>query len=439
MKTNERGPVVVFAVLFGAIFLCLCLVVAAAGLSNLGQSIAANPAEMIGQLPTPTPLVVQAPAETLDQEAPTLDITTGDSPARPPVVIEIDPNEDVETQILRAVYQKVNPSVVKVISLGDAAIEAFGDDPLPQGQGSGFIWDDEGFIVTNAHVVQDADQVQIIFYDDRTVTGEVLGADANSDLAVIEIDPTELGLVAVERGNLDEIAVGDRAIAIGAPFDFAGSMTVGTVSGLGRSIRSLNVRYTIPEVIQTDAAINPGNSGGPLLDARGQVIGINAQIRTEGNVRANSGVGFAIPIYIAERVVPKLIEMGRYEHPFIGISGQTYSPEWSEALGFPPDVRGAYVSEALSGFPAADAGIRGGNQDTDIVTGVDIRTGQPAYLQAGGDLILGINDQPVARFDDLLIYLFRYASPGDVVQLTVLRENGSETVIPVELSVRPNQ
>jgi 2-alkenal reductase len=190
-------------------------------------------------------------------------------------------------------------------------------------------------------------------------------------------------------------------------------------------------------VIQTDAPINPGNSGGPLLNSAGQVIGINAQIRTDEGARANSGVGFAIPIYIAERVVPSLVETGSYEHPFIGVSGQTYSPEWSEALGFPPDVKGAYLSEVISGYPADDANLRGASRDTDIVLDVNVLTGELEYLQSGGDLVIGINDRPVERFDDLLIYLFRYASPGDTVQLSVLRPSGEEVVIPVVLGVRP--
>lgn len=436
MSSNQRGPVVVFAVLFGAVFLCLCLVVAAVGINRLsetatiGQVIPATSSRPM----VATPVVQQALQATQPQQQYS---EAGPQPA--PVIIDIQPGDDVETEILRAVYQKVNPAVVKIVSLGIPSLGGFQDeDLLPQGQGSGFIWDaQEGLIVTNAHVVEGADGVQVVFFDDTTFTGEVLGTDPNSDLAVIEINPEALSLVAVERANVDEIQVGDRAIAIGAPFDFAGSMTTGTVSGLGRSIRSLNARYTIPEVIQTDAPINPGNSGGPLLNARGQVIGINAQIRTEGNVRANSGVGFAIPIYIAERVIPALVETGRYDHPFIGISGQTYSPEWSEALELPRDARGAYVSEALSGYPAARAGLEGGSRDTDIVTGVDLQTGQPVYLQAGGDLIIAINDRPVRRFDDLLIYLFRYASPGDVVQLTLLRADGTQETIPVELGVRP--
>jgi serine protease Do len=435
VDTRQRGPVLVFAALFGVAFLCLCLVVTAVGIGRLSDSMArvSQPNSVFElALPIATPVVV---LETSTQRPAAVE-----SPAvSAPVVINIDPSADVEPQILRAIYQKANPSVVKIVSLGIIPTAVEGEDLLPQGQGSGFVWDAAGYIVTNAHVVEGTDTVQVVFADDRMVTGQVLGADAFTDLAVIEIDPTGLDLVQVELGTIDELHVGDRAIAIGAPFDFAGSMTVGTVSGLGRSIRSLNARYTIPEVIQTDAPINPGNSGGPLLDSLGRVIGINAQIRTDGSVRANSGVGFAIPIYIAERVVPVLIDEGQYQHPFIGVSGQTFSPEWAEALGFPADVRGAYVSEALANNPAARAGLRGADRDTNVVIGANPMTGQPQYLRGGGDLIIGINDQPVEKFDDLLIYLFRYASPDDEVQLTVLRSNGQQSVIPVRLGVRPAQ
>lgn len=423
MESRQRGPVYLFAALFGVAFLCLCLVVTAVGVGRLASSVAS---------PAPTGATFEIELAELE---PIEVVERAVAPA--PVTITIDPSADVEPQILRAVYQKANPSVVKIVSLGVPA--STGEDLVPQGQGSGFVWDAAGYIVTNAHVVEGASSAQVIFADDVAVTGVVLGADPFTDLAVIQIDPVGLDLVAMDLGNIDELQVGDRAIAIGAPFDFAGSMTVGTVSGLGRSIRSLNARYTIPEVIQTDAPINPGNSGGPLLDSLGRVIGINAQIRTDSGVRANSGVGFAIPIYIAERVVPVLIEQGAYQHPFIGVSGQTYSPEWAEALGFPAEARGAYVTDALAGNPAARAGLRGADRDTTVVTGVNPLTGQPIFLRAGGDLIVAINDQPVEKFDDLLIYLFRYASVGDEVQLTVLRADGEQTVVPVRLGVRPAQ
>jgi serine protease Do len=431
VDTKQRGPVLVFAALLGVAFLCLCLVVTAVGMSRLVAAVA-----RVDQGGPATELTLPMGIPVAAQEVQTA--TEGASqPAQ--TVIEIDPSSDVEPQILNAVYQKVNPSVVKILSLGVVPTATDSQDLLPQGQGSGFVWDSAGHIVTNAHVVEGADTVQVIFADDRTATGQVLGADAFSDLAVIKIDPAGLDLQPVELGNIDELQVGDRAIAIGAPFDFAGSMTVGTVSGLGRSIRSLDARYTIPEVIQTDAPINPGNSGGPLLDAAGRVIGINAQIRSDDGVRANSGVGFAIPIYIAQRVIPALIDQGSYTHPYLGVSGQTFSPEWGEALGFPVDARGAYVSEAVAGGPAGKAGVRGAERDTEIVTGVNVMTGEPYYLQAGGDLIIAIDDQPVAKFDDLLVYLFRNASVGDEVQLTVLRADGGQQTISVQLGARPGQ
>lgn len=433
MDTRQRGPIIVFAALLGVAFLCLCLVAAGVGMNRLTRAVARSdqggPAIELA-----LPFASSAPAASVAPQLP-----AAASGAQAPVVIQIDPNSDIEPQILRAVYQKANPSVVKIVSLGVVPVATESEDLLPQGQGSGFVWDSAGYIVTNAHVVEGADTVQVIFADDRSVTGEVLGADAFSDLAVIKIDPTGLDLTPVELGNIDDVQVGDRAIAIGAPFDFAGSMTVGTVSGLGRSIRSLDARYTIPEVIQTDAPINPGNSGGPLLDALGRVIGVNAQIRSEGGVRANSGVGFAIPIYIAQRVIPALIEQGQYTHPFLGVSGQTFSPEWAEALGFPVDARGAYVTETVAGGPAARAGLIGSDRDTNVTVGVNAITGEPIYLRAGGDLIIGINDQPVEKFDDLLAYLFRNATAGDQVQVTVLRADGGQEVIAVTLGARPTQ
>jgi len=433
VDTRQRGPIIVFAALLGVAFLCLCLVAAGVGMNRLTRAVARSdqggPAIELA-----LPFASSAPTASVAPQLP-----AAASGAQAPVVIQIDPNSDIEPQILRAVYQKANPSVVKIVSLGVVPVATESEDLLPQGQGSGFVWDSAGHIVTNAHVVEGADTVQVIFADDRSVTGEVLGADAFSDLAVIKIDPTGLDLTPVELGNIDEVQVGDRAIAIGAPFDFAGSMTVGTVSGLGRSIRSLDARYTIPEVIQTDAPINPGNSGGPLLDSLGRVIGVNAQIRSEGGVRANSGVGFAIPIYIAQRVIPALIEQGQYTHPFLGVSGQTFSPEWAEALGFPVDARGAYVTETVAGGPAARAGLIGSDRDTNVTVGVNAITGEPIYLRAGGDLIIGINDQPVEKFDDLLAYLFRNATAGDQVQVTVLRADGGQEVIPVKLGARPTQ
>jgi 2-alkenal reductase len=353
-----------------------------------------------------------------------------------PVVINIDPGADFETQVLTAVYQKVNPSVVNVFNLAHSDALGLNMDAVPQGQGSGFVWDSEGHIVTNDHVVSGAEQLRVTFPDGTQLEADLVGTDPESDLAVIRVDPSLVNLVPVERANMDEVMVGQRAIAIGNPFGFEGTMTEGIVSALGRSIPSVT-QFQIPEAIQTDAAINPGNSGGPLLNDRGQVIGVNAQIRSQTG--SNSGVGFAIPIVIAERVVPSLIETGDYQHSYLGISGGSYTQAWEEALGFPRGVRGAYVHNVVPGGPAENAGIRAGDEATDVVLGVDFQDGSPQYLMAGGDLIVAIDGQPVAKFDDLLIYLERYTSPGQTVELTVMRPDGTQEAVQVTLGERPRE
>ncbi len=341
------------------------------------------------------------------------------APAAPPPV-PYDPQRDLETQWLTWIYDNVHPSVVNI--------------QTEEGSGSGFVWDTQGHIVTNFHVIHQAQEIRVTFWDDTEVSATIVGEDPDSDLAVIKVDPEGLDLRPVVLGDSLSLRVGERAIAIGNPFGLAGTMTAGIISALGRSIAAPS-NYLIPEAIQTDAPVNPGNSGGPLLNARGEVIGIVSQIRSP--VRANAGIGFAVPIHIAKRVVPVLIEKGSYQHPFIGISGTTLSPEKNEALGLPRDLRGAYVNEVLPGYPAERAGLRGGTEETDFTLGMD-ENGRPIYLKKGGDVIIAINDQPVRRFDDLLVYLFRYASPGDTVVLTVLRD-GKEMKIPVTLGVRPRQ
>ncbi len=327
---------------------------------------------------------------------------------------------DVETQILTEVYRKVNPSVVNIRT--------------DQAEGSGFVWDTEGHIVTNDHVVQGAHDVLVTFADGVSLPAMVVGEDPDSDLAVVEVDPELHELRPVELGDVDAVDVGDRAIAIGNPFGLEGTLTQGIISAKGRSIPALT-SFAIPEALQTDAAINPGNSGGPLLDAEGQVIGVNAQIETGSSlVRANTGIGFAIPVNIVKRVVPALITDGRYDHAWLGISGQTYSPAWADALGFPEETRGAYVMLVEPEGPADKAGLRAGTRQTDVLLGSDF--GQPVYLEAGGDLIVAIDDQPVKNFDDLLVYLERYTSPDDLVELTVLRGDGRQQVISVTLGKR---
>jgi 2-alkenal reductase len=359
------------------------------------------------------------------------------APAPEPVLVIATPEGgDYESAVLKNVYAQVNPSVVNITALSSgSALNALGnhnfddEDLLPAGGGSGFVWDEYGHIVTNHHVVEGSNQLQVTFHDGSVAVAEIIGVDVSSDLAVLQIDPEGYTLHPVRRGEMSEVTVGNRVVAIGNPFGLAGTMTSGIVSALNRSLTASN-NFNIPAAIQTDAAINPGNSGGPLLNEQGEVIGVNAQIRSE--VRANSGVGFAIPIAIVERVVPALITEGKYQHSYMGVRGETLSPICAEDLQIDKNLRGAYISDVIRGTPAARAGLRGGNQAS-----------QTKYLgicpeNTGGDIILTINDEPISSFDDILAYLEYYTSPGDVVTLTVLRD-GQPITLEMTLAPRPEQ
>jgi S1-C subfamily serine protease len=379
-----------------------------------------------------TPRVVERTVVVTPESQTAAEKPIAEQAQNPPIQIQIAPGADLETQIYAAVYRKVSPAVVYIENLTNMQTGNNSSEVLPESQGSGFVWDAAGHIITNNHVVEGADALQVTFNDGIVLPAEVVGRDPDSDLAVIQIDPTLATLVPVEQGDINAVQVGQRAIAIGNPFGLVDSLTAGIVSAIGRSVESAT-GYNIPLSIQTDAAINPGNSGGPLLNERGQVIGVNFQIRSD--VRANSGVGFAIPINIVQRVAPALIKDGRYKHAYLGVSGQTYSPVWAQALGFSKDQRGAYVITVRDDGPSQRSGLRGGDQDTDIVVGVGANG--PVYLPGGGDLIVAIDDQAVKTFDDVLVYLESFKSPGETVTLTVLRPGKGELKLPVTLGERP--
>jgi S1-C subfamily serine protease len=343
---------------------------------------------------------------------------------------------DYETAVLSNIYDQVNSSVVNVtvLSSGRNVLPEQALPPnidpdglLPFSSGSGFVWDAGGHIVTNNHVVEGADEVQVTFSDGTVAVAQVVGTDLDSDIAVLQIDPTGYNLVPVRPGKMEEVRVGMRVAAIGNPFRLEGTLTSGIVSAIGRSIPAHD-NFSIPDSIQTDAAINPGNSGGPLLNEKGEVIGVNAQIRSEGG--SNSGVGFAIPINIVARVVPALISDGEYLHSYMGVSGGTLSPICAEDLGVPHELRGAIVNQVLTNSPAEDAGLRAGEEPSN--------THYPSICPEtkGGDIIIAINDQPVTKFDDVLGYLQRTTSPGDTVTLTIWR-NGETLQIDLVLAARP--
>jgi 2-alkenal reductase len=258
----------------------------------------------------------------------------------------------------------------------------------------------------------------------------VLGKDPDSDLAVIKVDIAKESLRPVSWGDSDRLLVGQRAVAIGNPFGLEGTLTTGIVSALGRSLPTQN-RFRIPEIIQTDAAINPGNSGGPLLNSQGEVIGVNTAIVPRfSNLGERSflGVGFAIPANLAQRVVPSLIENGKYEHPWIGFSGNTVIPEIAEAMDL-PEAAGALVSEVISGSPADEADLRGSTRDFELESGL--------VIKIGGDVIIGIEDEEIRVFDDLISFLSRRGVVGETVTLTIIRD-GKQQTLDVTLGARPN-
>lgn len=344
-------------------------------------------------------------------------------------IAPIDQAFDVD---LITLYQRVNPGVVTIWTfLGPPH-----DDNAPLGQGSGFVIDQEGHIVTNQHVVEGADQIEVDFPSGFKAWATLLGTDPDSDLAVLAVDAPEEALVPLPLGDSDQVYVGEFVVAIGNPFGLSGTMTVGIISAIGRTLDSEHSApsgglFAAGGIIQTDAAINPGNSGGPLINLRGEVIGVNRAIRTENftvaGSAANSGVGFAIPVNIIRRVVPSLISQGHYDYPYLGISSlpeEGLNLKTLEALGLPLDSAGAYVTCVTPGGPADSAGIRGAGSCTDI------------GLQSGGDLIIAIDSKPVRKFSELLSYLLNDTEIGQEVLLTVLR-NGEQLDIPLTLEARP--
>ncbi|MBN1178143.1 MAG: trypsin-like peptidase domain-containing protein [Anaerolineae bacterium] len=328
--------------------------------------------------------------------------------------------------LLIDIYARAIRGVVNI----DVAV-TMDDLTSPLGSGSGFVIDTAGHIATNEHVVDQADVFWVTFSDGTVREAELLGADPYSDLAVVYVADMPPGVAPLELGNSSTLQVGQRAIAIGNPFGHAGTMTVGIISALGRTLPAQATtslgNYSIPEIIQTDAAVNPGNSGGPLLDSSGRVIGVNAAIETTGT--GNQGIAFAIPIDIVKLVAPYLIAGESYPYPYLGITSDTrYTlAQLSLVLDDLPTTQGVLISAAPSGGPAARAGLRGGTEQVPVLD---------TTVTLGGDIITAIDGTPVGSFHDLIAYLIRETQVGQRVTLTILR-NGEEMDIPIELGSRP--
>ena len=292
------------------------------------------------------------------------------------------------------------------------------------GVGSGFVFDKNGHVITNAHVVENSDKVVVTFLDGRSYNAEVIGIDPATDISVIRVDADSSLLKPLLIGDSSNLKVGMQVAAIGNPFGLSGSMTSGIVSALGRLLPQES-GFSIPDVIQTDAAINPGNSGGPLLNSRGEVVGINTAIQSATG--EFTGVGFAIPSNTIAKIVPKLISDGTYHHPWVGIAGRDINPDLAKVLHL-TDARGFLIVNVVEGSPADKAGLKG-SSETKEIDGIE-------YL-IGGDVVLSVDGNVVRKIDDILIHLQRYKSVGDEMVLEILRD-GRVTNIVVKLDERPD-
>ncbi len=355
------------------------------------------------------------------------------TPAAAPALAPADTSSLAGMQAaLENIYTQVNPSVV-LIQVVDGST-AQGPQGGAQALGSGFVWDTQGDIVTNNHVIDGATQVTVTFSDGTTVPATVAGADPDSDLAVVKVNVPASQLHPVQLADSTQVKVGQMAIAIGNPYGEQNTMTSGIVSAMGRTVPAGNNQsaqgtqgsYIIPDVIQTDAPINPGNSGGVLLDSQGQVIGVTQSIESQSG--SSAGIGFAIPSQVVKQVVPALITTGSYVHPYLGISGTSLTPTLAQAMSLNATQRGALVMDVTSGGPADKAGLKGSTQPATV-------NGQ--QVQVGGDVITAIDGAAVKTFDDVVSYLENSTKVGQSITLTVLR-GGQQQSVQVTLGARPS-
>jgi S1-C subfamily serine protease len=328
----------------------------------------------------------------------------------------------------REIYKRLSPGVVTVISIFDGNAFQVGEDG-GGGQGSGFVLDGDGYVATNAHVVTEeasndrAGEVYVELSDGNRAKAEIVGVDLNADVALLKIDPSGLSLTPLELGSSHDITVGEPVAAIGSPFGERQSLSIGVVSAVDRNIRSLT-RFGIGDAIQTDAAINPGNSGGPLLDSRGEVLGINAQIKTESG--GGEGVGFAVPVDAVRRSLDELRAKGRVDYGYLGVTTLAVWPQLAERIDA-PGSGGALVQEVEGDSPADAAGIEAGDDEITF-------QGQPDIV-TGGDLIVAVDGNRLTRTHDLTDIVSTYGA-GETVTLTVVRD-GRQRDVKVKLGRRP--
>jgi S1-C subfamily serine protease len=384
--------------------------------------------DLLPLTPTPTPTILPtvtfAPPPTQIAPPPVV------GPTAPPVAEATSPLSAMallEQEIIE-VYDTAGMGVVNITN------RSYGYDffmrPVPQeGTGSGIVYDQEGHIITNYHVIEDAAELFVTLADETTVPAEVVGADASNDLAVLKVDADPALLHPIPLGESGDLRVGQFVVAIGNPFGFERTLTVGVVSALGRVIESPDERF-IGEIIQTDAAINPGNSGGPLLDLSGRIIGVNTAIFSPS--QASAGIGFAVPVDTVRRVVPSLIERGYYPHPWLGLQYvwdlNADRAQLLRELGMDvPTEEGLLILEISAGSPAATAGLRGGQEQ--------VRIGR-TILIVGGDILTAIDGEPITSGRDLLRFLDTQTQVGQTIQVKLWRD-GQQVTLQVTLGEQP--
>ena len=322
-----------------------------------------------------------------------------------------------KTLSLIGIFEKVEPGVVKVNTQRNQT------DGETGGVGSGFVFDKKGHIITNAHVIENSTKTVVTFLDGRSYNAQIIGVDKYTDIGVIKVN-TDLKLLhPLSLGDSSNLQVGESVTAIGNPFGLSGSMTSGIISQMGRLLPSAG--FSIPDIIQTDAAINPGNSGGPLLNMRGDIVGINTAIKS--STGEFTGVGFAIPSQTVAKIVPTLISEGEYKHPWIGISGKDIDPDMANVLGL-KDALGFLIITVVEDSPASDAGLLGSNKTIEV---------EGRDYSIGGDVIIAVDGIDVRKIDDILVHLQRAKTIGDEMDLEILRD-GRTTNVTIILQERPN-
>jgi S1-C subfamily serine protease len=335
-----------------------------------------------------------------------------------------------DTNLVNQIYRRDGRGVAfisaQIGARGSQGINPFGEPEGGTATGSGFLIDTDGHIVTNNHVVAEADGVEVkLGSSDMTYDAEVIGTDPATDVALLEIDAPADSLHPLALGDSSEVDVGEAVVAIGNPFGLDRTVTAGIVSAIQRQIEAPN-GFSISHVIQTDAAINPGNSGGPLIDSSGRVIGINSQIQTGGGSGGNVGIGFAVPINTAREVVQQIEQHGEVKHAYLGISGGSITPDLAKALKLPVD-QGVLINEVVKGGPADEAGLRGGDTSATI---------EGASMRLGGDVVTEVDGRKISGMEEI-INAVNAASPGDEMELTLDRDGETKTVT-VTLGVRPD-